>query len=249
MEISLCKSATLSKIGDPNNPVFRYIAGGPWNALSDAEKDIVCSEGFFSEGGIKLTKISQRFYDEFYSEVYPKLSTNSESNKNKIKNYLSGLRNTIKDELDSNVKILGVEHGDLVLNPPGIPSTAFNYDKGICVGMHIDDHQKLDFNKRESGFQLLNINLGEATRYICFVNYSFRDIFKKVREKTDEHIQSAKALKDLFFHFFPNTPLYRISILPKEAYIAVTQNFIHDGNTNNDGKLDISLLLGGEFIV
>lgn len=249
MVISRSPKATLSVFKTVDGNVDRFIAAGPWVPLDKDELHHVQTTGFLGERGIVLTAVTDAFYSDFYKNVYPLLGRKSAEEVQGIQAFLSETRRHIAGTLGFPVDVSQIENGDLVLNPPNVPSTAFDYDRGFCIGMHIDDHQKLPFDNRTAGFQLLNINLGLAERYLCFVNYSFLQLLEKVRSKTNVPIHTARELKNLFFTYFPEEPIYRITLKPRDAYIAVTQNFIHDGNTNLENKLDISFLVGGRFLV
>ena len=50
-----------------------------------------------------------------------------------------------------------------------------------------------------------------------------------------------------FMRCFPDYPVIRLRIAPNEAYIAPTENIIHDGSTLGKMYFDICLTIRGKF--
>lgn len=135
---------------------------------------------------------------------------------------------------------------DLAFAPSGLRSTAFDRFNRIYKGLHIDDHEKLPFDRRHETFILFNINLGTTTRYFQFVNQNVLGSIKMLRNKyPNEDIESWSTykVKDLFFLHHSEYPIIRAVLPPGSAYLCQTQNVIHDGSTNDQGVTDISLLI------
>lgn len=133
---------------------------------------------------------------------------------------------------------------DLALAPPGLASTAFDRVKCVYKGLHIDDHEKLPYERRNQAFVLFSINLGSTTRFFQFVNLEIRAILKMVAiDPLDKTVQSCppRRLKDVFLRQYPEYPVIRATLHPGDAYLGQTQNMIHDGSTNSLGVTDISL--------
>jgi hypothetical protein len=116
---------------------------------------------------------------------------------------------------------------ELVYNPPGSSYTGFDYSKKKLIGLHIDVHQSLPVSKAFSGFNLLNINLGDQERYFYFINLTPMELVEKIGISlaSPENTYNAAYynLKNNFFKKFGNYPVFRLKILPDQAYIATTQ--------------------------
>jgi hypothetical protein len=138
-----------------------------------------------------------------------------------------------------------------MLGPPSSPSTAFDAKTGKFVGLHLDDHENLGFHERSRGFQLLSINLGSAPRYFQFLNQDVRSLLRCVGEdsRLPETARTAASLVQTVFKRFPGCPIVRVVLEPGQGYVAITQDLIHDGGTNDLGRPDISCLLAGRFVL
>jgi hypothetical protein len=139
---------------------------------------------------------------------------------------------------------------DIQITPSPSNSTACDHSRGHYIGLHIDNHDKLPLGKRRHAFQLLCLNLGQAERHLFFINIGAPDLaaqFELDPARADERYAEAWRLTNDFFVQNPAYPVVRITLPPDYAYIAVTQNFIHDGGTNVSGYPDIAMLLAGQY--
>ena len=139
---------------------------------------------------------------------------------------------------------------DLALTPPSNESTAFDHQHGVYLGLHIDNHEKLPFSQRNDGFHVLCINVGLEHRYLQFVNLDVTSMLELLRIdacEANDRFSSARSLVELFFETYPNYPVTRVRIPANHGYIAITQNLIHDGATNENGETDMALLVGGKY--
>ena len=137
--------------------------------------------------------------------------------------------------------------GDLIVHGPGQPSTAFNFDTGAFMGLHIDNHQDLPLDERERARTLCAVNLGFTERYLHFVNLPVSELLELLAERGVAAPSRAEQLKDLFLARFPDYPVIRLALLPGHAYICNTQNTIHDGATPEGDLPDVSFLTMNEF--
>lgn len=157
-------------------------------------------------------------------------------------------------ETYSSIKLLNLYSYELMFNPSGLNSTAYNHKLDTPIGLHIDTHNVKELYLRQEGFQLLSINLGHSERYFYFIELEVKDLIKKLAQKLNkkyeqllESLSDVNELKSLFLEHFPDYPIKRVTIKPSQAYIAVSQNIIHDGGTNDLGNLDVTLLIGGYY--
>ncbi|GGV00611.1 hypothetical protein GCM10010182_17380 [Actinomadura cremea] len=140
-----------------------------------------------------------------------------------------------------------VRTADAVVHAPGRPSTAFNYDEGVYMGLHIDNQQDLPLDERDRSFLLASVNIGFAERYLQFVNLRVTDLMAMVEKSGREVPQTARALKDAFFDAYPDYPVLRVMLRPGQAYLLNTQDVLHDGATNERGMPDVSLLMSNDL--
>ncbi|QFG24616.1 hypothetical protein [Actinomadura sp. WMMB 499] len=140
-----------------------------------------------------------------------------------------------------------VRTADAVVHAPGRPSTAFNYDEGVYMGLHIDNQQALPLDERDRSFLLASVNIGFRERYLQFVNLRVRDLMAMVEKSGREVPKTARALKNAFFDACPDYPVLRVTLRPGQAYLVNTQDVLHDGATNDQGMPDVSLLMSNDL--
>jgi hypothetical protein len=134
------------------------------------------------------------------------------------------------------------------------------------VGMHVDNWSRLPLNQRHSAPQRICVNLGNHPRYFLFVNISIRQLlaaaFRAPAADVDAHgcdtmirwsqlpshdrSGSGTAVGRAFMTSSPGYPVIRLKLKPGEAYIAPTENLIHDGSSLGSRGHDISLSLREE---
>lgn len=119
------------------------------------------------------------------------------------------------------------------------------------VGMHIDIRsQKTLFNTHE-GTNLILINLGKQQRYFVFINQPVKHILNWIQQKKGSVIDNdyGELICKDFQECFPNYEVTKICINPYEAYIAPTENIIHDGCTDGTSEPSIKCMIEGYFWV
>jgi hypothetical protein len=72
----------------------------------------------------------------------------------------------------------------------------------------------------------ISINIGREDRYFLFINLSIQDLIELLEPDPS---RTADELVLQFFASYPDYPVVRIRLRPGEAYIAPTENIIHDG--------------------
>ena len=71
-------------------------------------------------------------------------------------------------------------------------------------------------------------------------------MFLLVKKPGREKIQ-AESIRELFLSNYPDYPVIKIRVSPGEAYIAPTENMIHDGCTINKQFFDVIMTIRGNF--
>ena len=141
---------------------------------------------------------------------------------------------------------------DVQITPPGSRSTAYDYKNNEFIGLHIDNHDKLKLQSRTDAFTLICANIGEGDRCLSFVNQEVAAVLSKVQLSAETfdsiHREASWKLLTQFFEQFPDYPIVKLRIPPNHGYIAVTQNFIHDGANDSETLTDHALLVAGSFL-
>jgi hypothetical protein len=132
--------------------------------------------------------------------------------------------------------------------PPGTPTMTTGRD-GRLTGLHVDSWYLRDLAGRASSPNRVSINLGVHDRHLLFVNLPLRAIADAVAaaggEAGAEGVSFALARE--FMRLFPDYPVVKLTIAPGEAYIAPTENVIHDGYAERTGGIDLQFTCRGYF--
>lgn len=206
-----------------------YVPSMPWRTLSSDEREILiadhCQLHYSSSiallqmpesilellDHLKLHKIVTQ--EEFYSQV------NSHQGKLAIKS----VKEFVQSFLVSGDEFQTI----LVFNEPGLTSTAFVPERNHYIGLHVDYLHQQSIHTRNLSGNRISINLGREPRYLTYVNLTMQHLIELTETKED--VCSPDSLVKNFFQLFPKYPVVRLKINPGEAYIAPTQNIIHDG--------------------
>lgn len=127
---------------------------------------------------------------------------------------------------------------------PGFDLTATVDRKlGKRIGLHVDSWSRSGIGQRKSAGNRLCVNVGDKPRALLFINLPVAEIYARLKLT---HEPQASEMGRAFMRQFPNYPVARIEVRPGEAYIAPTENIIHDGCAT-EGGLDATLTIIGEF--
>lgn len=222
-----------------------FFAKQDWRLIESSENQILRSDKF-GLSDIYFLSLPKDKIQIFHNEIVSAISNHDyqETLKLSIEQFSKSAVSWLNSlDLPFRCNYLGA---DLAFAPPGLHSTAFDRVNRIYKGLHIDDHEKLPYNKRHQAFILFNINLGSTVRYFKFVNHQLISIMRMLGNNYEHEVIESwptHKIKDQFFHQFPKYPIIRAVLSPGDAYLCQTQNVIHDGSTNDQDATDISLLV------
>jgi hypothetical protein len=123
-------------------------------------------------------------------------------------------------------------------------------ERQTYTGMHLDSWDKLPLKHRHKSRNRLCINLGKEDRFFLFIDLTLMDIFRALglSETKDIHkYYRGLQLGEAFMHQYPNYPVVKLRLAPGEAYIAPTENIIHDATNRGTRHPDITLTFLGYF--
>ncbi len=146
------------------------------------------------------------------------------------------------DETDS-ARALGIG-----INPPGLRTTTINGASGLHLGLHLDSWYQLPVERRNHAPARLCVNLGHEPRRLLFINLPISVVAQRLAQLEALPPQAGPTdLARRFMERFPDEPVIALEIAPGEAYIAPTENLIHDGCTEDMRSADICLTVLGRF--
>lgn len=140
--------------------------------------------------------------------------------------------------------------GNLGGNPPGLNTVTFDKSQGAFVGLHVDSWDRLSADRQDWARNRITINLGREDRYFLFINLTLKEILSILNNADLDRVQRNDWQRDLRAEFMKQHPTYpaiKVRISPGEAYIAPTENMIHDGCTVGKKYFDSILTFRGHF--
>jgi hypothetical protein len=118
------------------------------------------------------------------------------------------------------------------------------------AGLHLDSWDYLPFRRRHLARNRICINLGREVRYFLLINLTLKQIFDELNlVDPDDIYQDYRGVRlpSKFMQAFPDYPVVRLAVHPGEAYIAPTENFIHDATTIGKTLTDWNITFLGNF--
>lgn len=161
----------------------------------------------------------------------------------------------------------------LAYNAPELPTVTFNSETQSHIGLHVDSWDRLPLDRRHEATNRISINLGREDRYLLFINLTLRTVLEclangarpfspiqvgwkrmwrrllKTRQKSQPHAipTGATAAGQTLMQRYPAYPVVKIRVAPGEAYIAPTENMIHDASTLAKRAPDLHLTFLGHL--
>jgi len=149
---------------------------------------------------------------------------------------------------NSQVEIVGIHSASpglrtITCNDPNTESRQY-------IGLHLDSWARAPLRRRHQSQNRLCINLGIEDRHFLFINLTMMDMFRALGLSDPKDIYQhyrAVNLGNAFMMKYPNYPVIRLTVAPQEAYIAPTENIIHDATSDGKKYSDITLHMMGRF--
>jgi hypothetical protein len=259
-------SGTIDAISTLENPYFQgaKVPKLPWRKITSLEYDILTKASTQRLRGESVTILSldnqtldplqefnlkMRNTLEDYYEIYklPRF-------KLVLENLLAQLSWLSPVRSDRNMVLaMSVSYPDLyTVATDYINHTQPNGDRAF-IGLHFDttseevlvrDEERIDAKNR------ICINIGKGDRHLLFINQTATTILNALNpfgNDTTLNLSTTRQSSRDFMNKFPNYPVIRITLKPGEAYIAPTDNIIHDGSSEMSLHPDISLHFLGDF--
>jgi hypothetical protein len=141
-------------------------------------------------------------------------------------------------------------HGGFSIKEPGLKTVSINPPSGRFIGLHVDNWFRAPIGCRAQSPVRICANFGSCDRFLLFLNVGVDDIHSADAVETqDGRLEWRKEVVNLktptnigrrFLRAFEDYPITRIRVKPGDAYIAPTENVVHDGSTELGSDLDVS---------
>lgn len=154
------------------------------------------------------------------------------------------LLNAIKRrfEVQGEIQVLGIS-----VKPPGLLTVTKNKKTDLFIGLHVDSWDRNLVSARDHARNRICFNLGTENRYFLFLNRSVADLSRTLLRKENLAYDVGSRSGELFLKENPVYPIIKICVGPGEAYIAPTDNLVHDATTVGKQEYDIAFSVLGNF--
>ena len=135
-------------------------------------------------------------------------------------------------------------------NPPNLKTLTINRDINRFNGLHVDNWDGMDLSSRHLATNRICINIGKGDRYFLFLPLSLMEIaalLAKMMEPAWEPPRRYSLIGRQFMERFPDVPVIRCRLSPGEAYIAPTENLVHDGSSLGQSEMDEHFTVRGHI--
>jgi hypothetical protein len=134
---------------------------------------------------------------------------------------------------------------------PGLQTVTAAADSHALVGLHVDswNRQDLGISRRGHAPNRVCLNLGSEDRFFLFVNVPVGQMYEltKGEDRQSADACSPSSIASDFMSSFPSYPVVRLRVRPGEAYVAPTENVVHDGSSIDMKGMDVTLSVRGHF--
>lgn len=113
---------------------------------------------------------------------------------------------------------------------PDLPTTTWDSGRGGYLGLHVDSWDRLPSSRRLEATNRISINIGETERHLLFL----APLISELSTCAEDPLM-APELVELTLRQRSDLSVFRLRIDPGQAYIAPTENIIHDGSTAGTG--------------
>jgi hypothetical protein len=226
-----------------------YIPQRPWRKPTKEENKILCAtkNDLLSHQTIGIVKLPVKLSEKFERFNFSGCKNHHEiSILSATKEYKALIDDTINYyEKFADIKNSSIPH-NIYLGEPNLLNNTFNQKEKTFIGLHLDSFER-NSETREGARNRICINLGKDPRYLLFYNLRFDQMAEMCQMKKVERNGNPYDVLHTFFERYNKYPVIKIQINPYEAYIAPTENVIHDGSTEGTKNLDINLAIRGYF--
>lgn len=231
---------------DNQNEELAWVGRGPWRDLVEMEQHALFTSSRDSwADNLVLLDLSTDLLAHAQKVLLEPLTTTSGTQNDSLAKAIGHFRHCFCDSLKmAGFKLDTAGPADLIVNQPGMQSTAYDYEQDRSRGLHIDNHQSLPLTKRGESFVLASINIGWQPRYLHFLPTPISTLLHRLELSAPRGLLP-REIKDLYLRQYPNDPIFRVTIPPATSYLLRTQNYIHDGETLSGTMPDVVFLMMG----
>lgn len=139
--------------------------------------------------------------------------------------------------------------GGFGARPPNLCTTTIDRNRECRNGLHTDSWDKLSLSQKHQATNRICVNLGCDDRYFLFINLPEIELMRWLELPPNETLDQLwkREFTSAFMERYADYPVVKLSIAPGEAYIAPTENMIHDATSLNKQFLDVKVMFRGHY--
>lgn len=137
--------------------------------------------------------------------------------------------------------------GGILVKPPGLLTVTVQPGSNTLIGLHLDDWYSFPLERRHLAPNRICLNLGCEDRFFLFVNLPIAQMREVVKRSGMSAESGGTRIARTFMSLCPSYPVVRVRIRPGEAYIAPTENVMHDASSIGMSMMDLTLSIRGRF--
>lgn len=224
-----------------------YIPHPPWRSPTKEEENILFTRTAPSDYGAALGIMC---IPSEIRHMFDQLKLNEAQNQDEFYGLIKSERGKVAVQCVEDYVRSFLEKDDefrtvTVYNSPGVDFTAYAPTLGGFMGLHIDYLNNQSIYDRGTTANRISINMGREDRYLVYINLTMNDLIELTNPpegcSNDEIVM-------VFLKRFSNYPVIKVKVSPGEAYIAPTQNIIHDG-VGSKNSPDFHLTICGHISI
>jgi hypothetical protein len=202
----------------------------PWRRPTEEEHEslIVAEVPSDMASSVAIVKLPGEISDDLRQAIR---SRNAESYE---ANLLQSLRTIC--ELGEPLHCLGLNQ-----QPGNLKTATINRDIGRYIGLHVDTWDRCKLDSLHLATNRICINVGQDDRYFLFLPISLMAIASVLSQVMGPDWKIPRRYTDIgrqFMEKFPDMPVIRCRLATGEAYIAPTENLVHDGSSVGQSDID-----------
>lgn len=135
--------------------------------------------------------------------------------------------------------------------PANLKTVTINRDIGRYISLHVDTWDRCDLDSLHLATNRICVNIGQDDRYFLFLPLSLMAIVSALSEEMGADWEMPRGrytvLARQFMERFPDVPVIRCRLAPGEAYVAPTENLVHDGSSVGQSEIDEQFTIRGHI--
>jgi hypothetical protein len=243
-----------TSLQEPDADKAEYVPGAflprtPWRKPTDSEnKRLWRNSGITNVDFVGIARIPNELLTALRKLVSdtPDTDTLRQLDPRRIREFIGPLIDYVRDRFV--YKSEPFNHG-IHVHRPGRETVTLNTTTGKYLGLHLDSWEKYSVEARARSLNRICVNMGNEPRHFLFVNLPLMNIARLLAECQENADRPSESVGPAFMLRFPGYPIMKVRVGPGEAYIAPTDNVIHDASTVGSQTPSITLTLRGWFTV